>query len=442
MNIAVSFSNPFILIFLIGTFLSFVINHFLEFIDYKARCKNGGKIPEELAKIPLAAETFDTEKLKKITEYENAKYFVWIFSSILTLILNVVLVILGFYPWCFDLITEWFGFPAGIGSTFICFILFMIFSSIPDEIIAIPFSLYREFHTEKKFGFSKMTLKLWIADYIKDTLLSMILIAFLKFAASLFCVKCPASWWWILAAVLIAFTFLMQIIYPKFIAPLFNKFEPLPEGELKDKISAILEKTGFKNDGLFVMDASKRSGHSNAYFSGFGKAKRIVLYDTLINSMASDELASVLGHELGHFKLKHIAKRLLMLIPLDFLVLFALYKLAQLPLLYEGFGFRYLQEQISSVQFLGLFLAIIIWGSISEIFSPISNMSSRKHEFQADRFAAEVCGTGEHLITGLIKLNSENLSELFPPKIYVFWNFSHPTLVERVKALKDLEKRS
>lgn len=438
----VDFLNPFVLIFLIGTVVSFIINHVLEFLDYKSRVKNGGKIPEVLQDIPLASETFDSKKLADICSYENAKYFLWIPSSICNFLLTMALILFGFYPKIMSLIISVTGFPSTIGSGFLCFFLFMIISSLPSDILSVPFELYKEFVLEKKFGFSKMTLKLWISDQIKNLVMSLILSALLTIAASVFFIKFPESWWLILAIILMAFTFLMQIIYPKFIAPLFNKFEPLPEGELKDKISAILEKTGFKNDGLFVMDASKRSGHSNAYFSGFGKAKRIVLYDTLINSMASDELASVLGHELGHFKLKHIAKRLLMLIPLDFLVLFALYKLAQLPLLYEGFGFRYLQEQISSVQFLGLFLAIIIWGSISEIFSPISNMSSRKHEFQADRFAAEVCGTGEHLITGLIKLNSENLSELFPPKIYVFWNFSHPTLVERVKALKDLEKRS
>ena len=221
----------------------------------------------------------------------------------------------------FNLVLNWIGLPVTVGTSFLSFLLFMILSSIPSTLISIPFDLYNEFVLEKKFGFSKMTFKLWIADQIKGLLLSMILIVLLTLVASVFFIKLNTSWWLVLAITLIGFTFLMQVIYPKFIAPLFNKFSPLEDGELKDKISGILEKTGFKNDGLFVMDASKRSGHSNAYFSGFGKSKRIVLYDTLINSMTADELTAVLGHELGHFKLKHITKRLFITIPLEFILL-------------------------------------------------------------------------------------------------------------------------
>lgn len=437
MNIAVTLSNPFILIFLIGTCLSFLINQFLEFIDYRSRIKNSGKIPEVLAEIPLSKEIFDETKLKNICAYENAKYFYWLPKSIISMILEIMLVVFGFYPWVFNLVINITAFPLTIGNSFLCFLLFAIIASIPGEILSIPFDLYREFILEKKFGFSKMTFKLWISDQIKNIILSGILITLLTFVASIFFVKCPNSWWFILAAVLIAFTLLMQIIYPKFIAPLFNKFEPLPEGEVKDKITELLNKCGFKNGGLFVMDESKRSGHSNAYFSGFGKSKRIVLYDTLIKQMTPEELTSVLGHELGHFKLKHITKRLLFTIPLEFILLFVLYKLAQSPSLYSGFGFNNISlENVSQVQFVGLFLAISIYGAISEIISPLTGIASRKDEYQADAYSAKVCGTGEPLITGLIKLNSENLSELFPPKLYVFWNYSHPTLVERIEKLK------
>lgn len=437
MNIAVNFSNPFVLIFIVGTVLSFLINQILEFIDFKARVKNGGKLPEVLADIPLAKEKFDQDKLKKICDYENAKYFAWIPSSGCNVILELSLVLFGFYPLVFNFITALVGFPAGIGSTFLVIALFLIIASIPGELLSLPFSLYREFHLEKKFGFSHMTFKLWLIDQLKGLVVGAILGSVLIFLASVFFVKFSGSWWWILAAVMIAFTFLMQIIYPKFIAPLFNKFEPLPEGEVKEKISAILDKCGFKNGGLFVMDASKRSGHSNAYFSGFGKAKRIVLYDTLINSMTSDELAAVLGHELGHFKLHHITKRLCVMIPLEFVMLFVLFKIAQIPSLYSAFGFIGIDGgNISAVQFIGLFLSAAIYGAVSEILSPLVTFSSRKDEYAADAYSKKVCGTEEYLVSGLIKLNAENLSELFPPKIYVIWNFSHPTLVERVKVLR------
>lgn len=439
MNIAINFSNPFVLIFLIGTIASFLIHHFLEFIDYKARKKNGGTLPKELQEIP-AANVFDQEKLKKISEYENAKYFAWIPSSVCNLVLDFALILFGFYPFIFDKICSISGFPSSIGSCFVCFFLFMIISSIPGEILSIPFSLYREFVVEKKFGFSKMTFKLWIIDYLKEGILSIILSALLTIVASIFFVKCPSSWWFILAAVLICFTFIMQIIYPKFIAPLFNKFSPLEEGELKEKLSVLLQKTGFVSDGIFIMDASKRSGHSNAYFTGFGKSKRIVLFDTLTKTLTADELVAVLGHELGHFKLKHILKRLIFTIPLEFVLLFALYKLAQFTDLYTGFGFANITAQnVSSVQFIGLFLAILIYGSISEIISPITNIFSRKDEYEADKFSVEHCNNKEDLISALIKLNSDNLSELLPPKLYVFWNFSHPTLIERIAALKKIK---
>lgn len=439
MNIAINFSNPFVLIFLIGTIASFLIHHFLEFIDYKARKKNGGTLPKELQEIP-AANVFDQEKLKKISEYENAKYFAWIPSSVCNLVLDFALILFGFYPFIFDKICLISGFPSSIGSCFVCFFLFMIISSIPGEILSIPFSLYREFVVEKKFGFSKMTFKLWIIDYLKEGILSIILSALLTIVASIFFVKCPSSWWFILAAVLICFTFIMQIIYPKFIAPLFNKFSPLEEGELKEKLSDLLQKTGFVSDGIFIMDASKRSGHSNAYFTGFGKSKRIVLFDTLTKTLTADELVAVLGHELGHFKLKHILKRLIFTIPLEFVLLFALYKLAQFTDLYTGFGFANITAQnVSSVQFIGLFLAILIYGSISEIISPITNIFSRKDEYEADKFSVEHCNNKEDLISALIKLNSDNLSELLPPKLYVFWNFSHPTLIERIAALKKIK---
>ena len=439
MNIAINFSNPFVLIFLIGTIASFLIHHFLEFIDYKARKKNGGTLPKELQEIP-AANVFDQEKLKKISEYENAKYFAWIPSSVCNLVLDFALILFGFYPFIFDKICLISGFPSSIGSCFVCFFLFMIISSIPGEILSIPFSLYREFVVEKKFGFSKMTFKLWIIDYLKEGILSIILSALLTIVASIFFVKCPSSWWFILAAVLICFTFIMQIIYPKFIAPLFNKFSPLEEGELKEKLSDLLQKTGFVSDGIFIMDAAKRSGHSNAYFTGFGKSKRIVLFDTLTKTLTADELVAVLGHELGHFKLKHILKRLIFTIPLEFVLLFALYKLAQFTDLYTGFGFANITAQnVSSVQFIGLFLAILIYGSISEIISPITNIFSRKDEYEADKFSVEHCNNKEDLISALIKLNSDNLSELLPPKLYVFWNFSHPTLIERIAALKKIK---
>ncbi len=437
MNIYVELNNPFFIIFFVGIILSFFINHFLEFIDYKARKRIGGTLPKELQDVPLATETFDTEKIKNISEYENAKYFFWIPSSICSFVLTICLILFGFYPFIFNVICSFAGFPSSIFSSFLCFFLFMVFASIPDTILEIPFSLIKQFKLEKKFGFNTMTLKLWVSDFIKNGIISLILSALLSFVASIFFVKCSNSWWFILATVMILFTFLMQVIYPKFIAPLFNKFSPLEDGSLKDKITNLLQNSNFVSDGVFIMDASKRSKHSNAYFTGFGKSKRIVLYDTLVKTLSEDELVAVLAHELGHFKLKHIIKRLFFIIPLEFVVMFILYKLAQSVQLYAGFGFNAINIQnVSQVQFVGLFLAVIIYSSVSELISPFASFSSRKHEYQADNYAAKITQNPMDLINALIKLNSENLSELLPPKLYVFWNYSHPTIVQRVVALK------
>lgn len=439
--VSVDFESPFVIVFIAGTIITLIINNFLEFLDYRSRVKNGANIPEVLQTVPGAEETFSKSKLEKIVSYENAKYFYWIPKGLFSTLLTLGLVIFGFYPLVFKWSCALTGYPHSFWSLFFCFLIFNILSDIPETLFSIPFSLYREFSIEKKFGFSKMTLKLWITDEIKSALVSIIPLLLLSLAISFAFVFFEKSWWLVVSVVLLVFVLLVQVIYPKFIAPIFNKFEPLPEGELKEKLEDLLSKTGFKSDGLFVMDASKRSGHSNAYFSGFGKSKRIVLYDTLINQMTADELVAVLGHELGHFKLKHIFKGLLKSIPMIFIATFLLFKFSQVEGLYRAFGFEIQHGTMKWVQFVGITLTNFVWQSLAEILTPLGNISSRKHEYQADRFSRDVCGISENLISGLVKLNSENLSELYPPAIYVWWNYSHPTLVQRVKALREYENQ-
>lgn len=281
-----------------------------------------------------------------------------------------------------------------------------------------------------------MTFKLWILDQIKEMVVSLIMSAILMAAMIAVLVIFPDKWWILLVCVLFAFTLIMQVLYPLVIAPMFNKFTPLEDGELKERISQLMTNLGFKANGIFVMDASKRSGHSNAYFGGMGKSKRIVLYDTLIKQLTTDELVAVLGHELGHYKLHHIIRRFLVMIPVELILMFVLFKIAQGTSIYTGFGFAIADVQIQSVQFIGLFLASLVAGSVDEFIPPIINTSSRRDEYQADAFSAKLTGNPDALISGLIKLNSENLSELLPPKLYVIWNYSHPTLIERIRALK------
>lgn len=431
-------NNPFVIIFVVGTVLRFFIKHFLEFIDYRARVKNGGTLPGELKDIS-AAQVFDTKKLSEISAYENAKYFYWIPVSVCNLILALVLVCSGFYPAIFNIICRITDFPHDFISTYFCALLFFILASVPESILSIPFDLIHEFVLEKKFGFSKMTLRLWIIDQLKGFVMNIVLSAILIAAMTGVLVIFPHRWWIFLTALLFAFTLVMQVLYPLVIAPMFNKFSPLEDGELKTRITKLMENLGFKSSGIFIMDASKRSGHSNAYFGGIGKAKRVVLYDTLVSQLNVDELEAVLGHELGHFKLKHIIKRFCVMIPVEFILMYILNKVALSTSIYTGFGFAFAEIPLESVQFIGLFLSAMVAGPLLELFAPVSNFSSRRDEYQADAFSAKLTKNPDALISGLVKLNCENLSELLPPKLYVMWNYNHPTLVERIKALKKIK---
>ena len=418
------FSNIFVIIFIIGTVFSFSLNMLLERLDFTFRKKHGREIPE------ILSQHVDFQTLDKTCLYEDAKYRLWIPSSILETILSLYLVFCGFYPALIERIWTWTDNP------FFAALLFLVLGGIPGALLSIPFALYSEFGIEKHFGFSNMTIRMWIADEIKGFFVNLLILTPLLLAMiALF--KYTAGWWWLLlGCVYLVFSLGISIIYPIFIAPIFNKFTPLEDGELKSRLEELLKKCGFKASGLFVMDASRRSGHSNAYFTGFGKSKRVVLYDTLIEQLTIDEIEAVLGHELGHYKHHHILKKMLFMIPAVFASLFVISLLINLPLLYKGFGFVSGEVVPYQMMFIGIFLLSLVFGDWGILLSPIMNSLSRHDEFQADAFAKEICGTGEPLCTALIKLNKENLSEIQVPKIYSVFNYSHPPLLERIKALR------
>ena len=419
------FKNVFVILFIAGAALQFLLTHLLEFIDWKHRKVHGRKIPSELF------GHIDQETLDKTCRYEDAKYCFWIPKNLLSFSLSLVLLFSGFYPFVFESLWNW------CGRSFVTFFLFILIASIPGVVLEIPFDLYKEFRLEKKFGFSTMTLKLWILDQIKGLLVSLVISGALLFVLVFLVEHCPSWWWILLASVYTVFSLVLSIIYPMFIAPLFNKFTPLEQGELRTRLENLLSKCGFKSNGLFVMDASKRSKHSNAYFTGFGKSKRVVLYDTLVAQLSPEEIESVLGHELGHYKHHHILKRMIIMIPAIFALLFAVNLFINHVSLYSGFGFDVSQGVLPHMKPLGLFFLLMIFEGFTVLLSPVTNYFSRRDEFQADAFAKKVCGTGEHLSTALIKLNKENLSEITPPKIYSLFYYSHPPLLERIRAVKD-----
>lgn len=431
-------SNIFVKIFLAGTILHFVLNQVLEFIDYRHRKIHGKEIPSEL-------EGFiDEEKLCKTCDYENAKYFLWIPHNVINVVLTLALWFSGFYVVLFNRLWGWSS------NVYVTAILFSILASVPETIVSLPFELYSEFRLEKRFGFSTMTFKLWLTDTLKGLVVNAILIVPLMLIMIALLLHTAGWWWLLLGAVYVIFSLGISVIYPLWIAPLFNKFTPVEDEELKSRIEAVMQKTGFKASGIYLMDASKRSKHSNAYFTGIGKSKRIVLYDTLVEQLSVDEIEAVLGHELGHYKKKHIVKRLCVSIPLIFAALFVLSILVTMPALYEGFGFTPDVSVLADgafkvlpyIQFIGLMIAVTCFEGFSDFTDLISNASSRKDEFEADKFAAELCGSGKPLSTALIKLNRENLSEVVPPKIYSVFNYNHPPLLERIRAVESVGKDS
>lgn len=428
-------------VFFIGIAFDFILNQVLEYLDYRQRVWHGSEVPPEVEK------HVDKIQLEQMCAYEDAKYFLWIPHNIISTIVNI-LVVLFMYNFVFT--WSWFLTE----NAYFTAILFSFFMCIPTLIVDIPFELIREFKIERSFGFSKMNFKTWLLDKLKGAVVDIVISVPLLCVAICLLVHCKGWWWLILGVCYLTFSFLISFVYPVLIAPLFNKFTPLEDGDLKDRLVELLKKTGFTASGIYVMDASKRTGHSNAYFTGFGKNKRIVLYDTLIQQLSPEEIEAVLGHELGHYKHKHIIKRMAVTVPVIFVVLFlAKWFVSTMPL-YFSFSLLPNDPYMSDVltgqilvpkgyepffaayQFMGLTLLFNVFAGFMPLVDLVSNYFSRKHEFQADKYSVEVCGSGEPICSALIKLNLENLSEITPPKVYCMFNYDHPPLMERIHAIK------
>jgi STE24 endopeptidase len=273
-------------------------------------------------------------------------------------------------------------------------------------------------------------VRLYFADKLKGLLLGIVIGVPFLFVV-LWLMDTAGFYWWIWAFLFIAgFQLIMVIIYPTLIAPLFNKFEPLPEGELRNRILRLAEQIGFKTQGIYSMDGSKRSAHSNAYFTGLGKAKRIVLFDTLIEQMTIDQGLAVLAHEMGHYKMKHIRRMLVVQSALLFFGLYILSLLVNFRPLFSAFGF----EQPSHHAALVLFS--LLSGPFTFYLGPVMNLLSRKHEYEADRFAAATLQNGKPMEDALINLTVKNLSNLTPHPWYSAYHYSHPTPAERITAIR------
>ena len=312
-------------------------------------------------------------------------------------------------------------------------ILLIVAFAIVSGALDLPFSYYRQFVLEERFGFNKMTLGLWIADAIKGSLVGAVIGLPLAWVVLALMDRTGALWWLYAWLVWSGFQLLMMVLYPTVIAPLFNKFTPLADDKLKDRIEALMARVGFASKGLFVMDGSKRSAHGNAYFSGFGANKRIVFFDTLLSRLAPPEIEAVLAHELGHFKLKHIVKRIAVMFALSLAFLALLGWLKTQVWFYTGLGVMPLLGQANDAMALLLFsLALPVF---TFPFSPLTSITSRKHEFEADAFAASHSDARD-LVSALVKMYEDNASTLTPDPIHSAFYDSHPPASVRIRQLR------
>jgi STE24 endopeptidase len=296
-------------------------------------------------------------------------------------------------------------------------------------ILNLPFALVRTFRLEARFGFNRMTPGMFVRDQLKGAALQLLLGVPLLYGLFALLAALPDLWWIFGWAGLMAVMIAMIVIYPAFIAPLFNKFTPMAEGPMKSRIEALLAQCGFESNGLFVMDASKRSAHGNAYFSGFGKAKQIVFFDTLLEKHSQEEILAILAHELGHYKFGHILQRIAETALLAFVVFFVLHWAFAAGSLAEAFG-------LPADPGLVLIVVLTAMGPLSQLVSPVTNYLSRRAEFQADGFAKKMVGR-EPMTSALTKLSRDNLSTLTPDWLYAIFTYSHPPVPERIAHLRE-----
>ena len=409
--------NLFTTLFLICLGASIIVQWVLVQRHIKHIRANREQVPADFSdKIPVEAH-------HKAADYTQAK----VKTGLVELIVGSVFLLLWTIAGGLQLLDEFwrsFGLSEIITGTGFILSVFLIMS-----ILDLPMSIYRTFKLEQSFGFNKMTPKLFIMDIIKNAIVALLIGTPLLLFVLWIMENSGPYWWFYVWLTWLSFSLFMMWAYPAFIAPLFNKFRPLENEELKTRIENLLTRNGFKNQGIFVMDGSTRSTHGNAYFTGLGANKRIVFFDTLINELSYDEIEAVLAHELGHFKCNHIKKRITVLGTVFLIGLGILGWLINEPWFYNGLGV----EQPST--YMALILFVIASPAFTFFLQPIFSSISRQHEFEADDFAAGQAQT-ENLITALVNLYRENANTLTPDPLYSAFHDSHPPAPIRIAHLK------
>ena len=395
--------------------INFIKDKILDSINAK---HYNDPIPEALK------DVYDTDAYKKSQDYKATNYKFAIWSSLFSLLLTLAFLLLDGFEYVDTIARSYADKPIIIALIFFGIIM------MASDIISTPFAYYKTFVIEEKFGFNKTTKRLFILDKLKG-LIMMAIIGGGIISLIIWFYQLTGNQFWLYAwGIVTVFTVFMNMFYSKLIVPLFNKQTPLEDGELRNKISEYAKSVGFSLNKIFIIDGSKRSTKANAYFSGFGNEKRVTLYDTLVNDLNDEEIVAVLAHEVGHYKKKHIVFNLVTSILLTGLTLYILSIFISNPLLSNAIG-----VEIPSFH-VGLIAFGLLYSPISEITGLVMNHVSRVFEYQADDYAKNTY-KAEPLISSLKKLSKNSLSNLTPHKAYVFMHYSHPTLLQRVKNLRD-----
>lgn len=360
---------------------------------------------------------------QKAADYTSAKTGFAMLRILFDAALLLVFTLGGGIQFFVGLCSSWFSTPLAQGIATIVAVLLL------SSLLEAPFNLYRTFVIEARFGFNKTTLSLYLTDAIKGLLLGALLGLPLLFGVLWLMERMGDFWWLYVWLVWVVFNLLILFIYPSFIAPLFNKFTPLQDVAMRERIESLLDRCGFTAQGLFVMDGSKRSAHGNAYFTGFGKTKRIVFFDTLLERLSGNEVEAVLAHELGHFKRHHVMKRIVATFAMSLGFLWLLGLLVQTDWFYQGLGVS------APSTALALLLFFMILPTFSFLLNPLLSAYSRKHEFEADSYAARQTAADD-LVNALVKMYQDNAATLTPDPLYSKFYDSHPPAAVRIAHLQ------
>ncbi len=411
-------STNFTQIFIALISIKFLLETYLKIRNLKSIDNNKESVPDRFK------DVVTEEEYKKSIFYNSDRIKFQIFTSLFGSVVLIIFTIGGLLNYLTQVVMD-ITQSNVLGAVLLGLLLIIV-----EEIISIPISIYSTFVIEERHGFNKTTKKTFVTDIFKGLLISGAISSIL-YATVIFIIISAGDLWWIYAfAAVFTLQAIIFFLYPVLIMPLFNKFEPLDDEEFKKPIEKLLEKVDFKSKGLFVMNASLRSTHGNAFFTGIGKNKRIVFFDTLLKTINPDEMEAILGHELGHYKLGHIRKTLISSLVFGFLGFYILNEIFKSDNFFIAHG---LENLTVYSKFLMFYLVI---GSYTFFTKPITSALSRKREFEADDFSFQFTD-GEHMISGLLKLTKDNASNLTPDPLYSSYYYSHPPIAERVASIEN-----